>query len=587
MSQTSSPKIMSPTKPDASAGSERKPRRLGELLLEGMIITQDQLRIALHEQRKTKEQLGRILVKLDLVPEAVMRDLLGAALGEGSIDLSQTDVNPEAVKMIPKKLVERFRIMPVDWDEQKLLLTVAMPNTMDVGILDKIQARLKPGTTIKSVLAGESEIGQAIDKYYGFELSLEGIMREIETGEVDLESLASAETGEFSHPMVRLVDSLLADAVRRDASDIHIEPEAGFVRIRYRIDGVMTEMRSLHRDYLSGLTVRVKVLSKMNIAETRSPQDGRFTLKVSKREIDFRVASQPTTHGENIVLRILDRNKGIMRLEYLGLDTETMFLLKMMMAHPVGIILVTGPTGSGKTTTLYSMLNFLNTPEINIMTLEDPVEYPIQMIRQTSVNTAANLGFSEGIRSMLRQDPDVILVGEIRDLDTATMALRAAMTGHKVFSTLHTNSALGAFPRLFDIGVTPDTLSGNVVGILAQRLVRKLCPHCKLPSKPTALEREILGVEASDHVVIYHATGCGACYDLGYKGRITVMEAIPIDDDFDNLISHRATKTEFSRLAQKKGLATMADSGVQLVLSGIVSLDEISRVLDLSSRFRH
>lgn len=558
-------------------------RRLGELLLDGGIISQDYLEIALIEQKKSREQLGRIFVRLGLVPEPIMRDLLGAALNEESIDLDKVGVNPEAIKVVPKKLVDRYRFIPVDWDEQAAVLTVAMPDTLDVGVLDKIRARLKPGVTIKTLLAGESEIGRAIDKFYGFELSLEGIMQEIETGKVDLESLSAIGAGEFSHPMVRLVDSLLADAVRHSVSDIHIEPEAGFVRIRYRIDGVLSEVRSMHRDYLSGIVVRIKILSGMNIAETRAPQDGRFTFTMSQRSVDFRVAAQPTTHGENLVLRILDRNKGFVLLEHLGLSVENLLTLRLVMARPEGIILVTGPTGSGKTTTLYSMLSFLNTEEVNIMTLEDPVEYPLQMVRQTTVNPAANLGFSEGIRSMLRQDPDIILVGEIRDQDTAQMALRAAMTGHKVFSTLHTNSALGAFPRLLDMGLSADIMSGNISGILAQRLVRRLCPHCKRPAKPTDPERKLLGVGAKEDLVIYRAVGCDTCAGVGFKGRMTVIEVLRMDDDFDDLISQHATKGDFLKLAAKKGFKTLAKDGIRLVLGGLVSIDEISRVLDLSA----
>ncbi|MBF0162262.1 MAG: type II/IV secretion system protein [Magnetococcales bacterium] len=557
-------------------------RRLGELLLDGGIISQDYLEIALLEQKKTKEQLGRIFVKLGLVPEAIMRDLLGAALNEESIDLDKVGINPEVVHLVPKKLVERYRFVPVDWDDASATLTVAMPDTLDVGIQDKIRARLKPGVQIKTLLAGESEIGRAIDKYYGFELSLDGIMRELETGAVDLESLTAVGSGEFSHPMVRLVDSLMADAVRRGASDIHIEPEAGFVRIRYRMDGVLSEVRSMHRDYLSGMVVRIKILSGMNIAETRSPQDGRFSLSISRRTIDFRVASQPTTHGENLVLRILDRNKGFVPLEQLGLADSTLKTLRKMLARPEGIVLVTGPTGSGKTTTLYSMLHFLNTEEVNIMTLEDPVEYPMPMVRQTAVNPTANLGFAEGIRSMLRQDPDIILVGEIRDQDTAQMALRAAMTGHKVFSTLHTNSALGSFPRLLDIGVNAEILSGNISGILAQRLVRKLCVHCKRRDKPTLSERHMLEPESQGEIVLYRPVGCDICFGLGFKGRTTVMEVVRMDDEFDDLIARHGTKGDFFRLAVQKGFKTLAQDGMRLVLQGSVSMDEILRVLDLS-----
>jgi general secretion pathway protein E/type IV pilus assembly protein PilB len=275
---------------------------------------------------------------------------------------------------------------------------------------------------------------------------------------------------------------------------VHFEPEASFLRIRYRIDGILRQIRALHKSYWAAMAVRIKVISGMNIAETRAPQDGRISLNISGHAVDFRVASQPTIHGENIVLRILDRQKGIVPLDRLGLDDHQMSLMKLMVARPEGIILVTGPTGSGKTTTLYSVLNHINEEGVNIMTLEDPVEYPMAMIRQTSVAESAKLDFANGIRSMMRQDPDIILVGEIRDADTAEMAFRAAMTGHQVYSTLHTNSALGAIPRLLDIGVLPDIMAGNIIGILAQRLVRRLCTHCRKPYPAEAHECKLMGV---------------------------------------------------------------------------------------------
>ncbi|MBF0342038.1 MAG: type II/IV secretion system protein [Magnetococcales bacterium] len=561
-----------------------KRRRLGEILLEADILTQDKLTIALTEQKKTGEQLGRIIVKLGFVPEQVMRDILGSALGQPSIDLDKILLSPNILGMIPKKLVERHQVLPVQWDPQRSVLTVAMADTQDVAVIDKLQAHIHSGIAIESVLAGQSEIARAIQKYYGVEISLEGVIHELETGSLDIESLAKDLTGQFSHPMVRLVDMLVADAVHREASDIHIEPEMGFVRIRYRIDGVLSDVRNLHRDYLSGLVVRIKVLAGMNIAETRAPQDGRFSMNIAMHAIDFRVASQPTTHGENLVLRVLDRNKGIMRLEELGLARQTLNLLKLMMAKPEGIILVTGPTGSGKTTTLYSMLNFLNTEQVNIMTLEDPVEYPMQMVRQTTVNPAANLDFANGVRSLLRQDPDIILVGEIRDKETAQMALRAAMTGHQVFSTLHTNSALGIFPRLLDIGISSEILSGNIIGVLSQRLVRKLCSHCKSPHTPNTLERRLLGLEPDNPCQIFSAVGCEKCHGVGFKGRMTVMEAMRMDEDFDTLIEQGAPKTSILQLARKKGFLSLADDGVRRVILGSTSLEELSRVIDLSKR---
>jgi type II secretory ATPase GspE/PulE/Tfp pilus assembly ATPase PilB-like protein len=309
------------------------------------------------------------------------------------------------------------------------------------------------------------------------------------------------------------------------------------------------------------------------------------SLQVSGREVDFRVSSLPTTHGENIVLRVLDRQKGILELEILGLDDEQLNILNLMMARPEGLILVTGPTGSGKTTTLYSMLNRLNTEGVNIMTLEDPVEYPMEMIRQTSVNEAVKLDFGNGVRSMMRQDPDIILIGEIRDSDTADMAFRAAMTGHQVFSTLHTNSAVGAIPRLLDIGILPDIMSGNIIGVIGQRLVRKLCNECKEAYEPSRAIRQLLGLGVSNQSTsIYRAVGCSACEHQGYRGRFALMELLRFDPDIDDLVARRATRREITRVANEKGFMTLGQDGIRRVLEGVTSLDEVSRVMDLTER---
>ena len=402
--------------------------------------------------------------------------------------------------------------------------------------------------------------------------------------QIDYQSLAT-EFDEYSQPVVRLVDALLNDAVKRGASDIHFEPEHGFLRIRYRIDGVLRQIRSLHKNYWSAMVVRLKVISGMNIAETRAPQDGRISLSLSGRSVDFRVSAQPTTHGENIVLRILDRQKGIVPLEDLGLQEDELKMLRLMMARPEGIILVTGPTGSGKTTTLYSILNHVNTEGVNIMTLEDPVEYPMAMIRQTSINEVAKLDFASGIRSMMRQDPDIILVGEIRDADTAEMAFRAAMTGHQVYSTLHTNSALGAIPRLLDIGVLPDIMAGNIIGIVAQRLVRRLCPHCREPYAADTLEMRLIGLSTDRPVqTLYRAVGCDRCDYQGYRGRLAVMELMRMDADLDELIARRATFREIRNAARAKGFRALAEDGMRRVVEGVTSLDEIGRVIDLTER---
>jgi len=332
------------------------------------------------------------------------------------------------------------------------------------------------------------------------------------------------------------------------------------------------------------MVVRLKVMSRMNIAESRAPQDGRISLSLAGRQIDFRVACQQTTYGENFVLRILDKKKGIVPLENLNLARETLTALQVMMARPEGIILVTGPTGSGKTTTLYSMLNYRNDETINIMTLEDPVEYPMAMIRQTSVNESAKLDFANGIRSMMRQDPDVILVGEIRDEDTADMAFRAAMTGHQVFSTLHTNSALGSIPRLVDIGVKPRIMAGNIIGIVAQRLVRCLCRHCKQAYAPDETERKLLDTHTSKPLLLYREAGCDACNNMGYQGRVAVIEVLKVNSAMDELIACGATQQEMLTLAKQNGFRDLATDAARIVLSGLTSLSEISRVVDLTAR---
>jgi type II secretory ATPase GspE/PulE/Tfp pilus assembly ATPase PilB-like protein len=566
-----------------SVPAAKPPRRIGDILIEQGVLSQDQLRIALTEQKKSGEQLGRIIVSLGFTTEAIVRDALSEALGQESVDLHKVVVDPEALKMVPKEVARRYRVLPIAIDTGKHLLTVAMADTSNVVALDQLRAILGGRVDVHPLLAGESEIESAIDQFYGYELSVDGILREIETGQADFSNLAS-DNEEYSQPLVRLVDAMLSDAVKAHASDIHFEPEQGFLRVRYRVDGVLRQVRSLHKNYWSAIAVRLKVMSGMNIAETRAPQDGRISLTLYGRQIDFRVSVQPTTWGENIVLRILDRSKGIVPLDKLGLPDDTLSLLKLMMARPEGIILVTGPTGSGKTTTLYSMLTYVSSESVNIMTLEDPVEYPMSLIRQSSVNEAAKMDFSSGIRSMMRQDPDIILVGEIRDEDTADMALRAAMTGHQVYSTLHTNSAIGSIPRLLDLGIVPDMLSGNIIGIVAQRLIRKVCMHCREAAPASDFERKLMGQPADIDITLYHARGCDQCNHSGYRGRISVMELLKMDAELDELVARRATRSELQKLALSKGFKPLSKDGMRRVMEGVTTLDEVSRVIDLTDR---
>ena len=562
---------------------QRRKLRLGDLMVQQGLISQDQLRIALIEQENNNIPLGRQLVRLGFVSETMVRDLVAHTIGQESIDLTNVVADVDALNMVPEDFSRRYHLLPVAFDEATKTMVVAMADMFNVVALDQLRAMLGGQIQLKPVLAGEAQLEEHIDQFYGYELSVDGILREIETGEIDYQSLAS-DGDEYTQPVVRLVGALLMDAVKRGASDIHFEPEYAFLRIRYRIDGVLQQIRSLHKTYWPGIAVRLKVVSGMDIAETRAPQDGRLNMNLCGRPIDFRVSTHPTINGENIVLRVLDREKSIIPLERMGLRTSTLDQLKLMMTRPEGILVVTGPTGSGKTTTLYSMLSHKNTEDVNIMTLEDPVEYPVTLMRQTSVAEVNKVDFANGIRSIMRQDPDIILVGEIRDADTATMAFRAAMTGHQVFTTLHTNSALGAFPRLTDIGISPDIMAGNIIGVVAQRLVRILCPHCKESVKPSDDERKILGVKRNEAIQIFKHQGCKRCNQTGYRGRMAILELLRIDGDMDALIARRAHLDELKKLALEKGFNTLADDGVRRILEGYTSIEEVMRVIDLTGR---
>ena len=562
---------------------QRRKLRIGELMVQQGLISNDQLRIALIEQERNDLPLGRQLVRLGFVTEAMVRDTLASTIGTESIDLSTVVADIEALQMVPQDFSRRYHLLPVAYEETTRTMVVAMADLFNVVALDQLRAMLGGKIQLKPLLAAEAQLEEFIDQFYGYELSVDGILREIETGEIDYQSLSAA-GNEYTQPVVRLVGSLLMDAVKRGASDIHFEPEHAFLRIRYRIDGVLQQIRSLHKSYWGGVAVRLKVVSGLDIAETRAPQDGRLNMNLCGRPIDFRVSTHPTIHGENIVLRVLDREKSIIPMERMGLRENTLNELRLMMTRPEGILIVTGPTGSGKTTTLYSLLSSQNTTEVNIMTLEDPVEYPVTMMRQTSVAEVNKVDFANGIRSIMRQDPDIILVGEIRDEDTAMMAFRAAMTGHQVFSTLHTNSALGAFPRLTDIGILPDIMAGNIIGVVAQRLVRVLCPHCKEAYTPDEFERKILRIKPNDKPQIFKAKGCEQCNLNGYRGRMAIMELLRIDSDMDALISRRAHLDELQKMAFDKGFITLAADGVRRILEGHTSVAEVMRVIDLTSR---
>ncbi len=565
----------------APAATGAPPVRLGDKLIQMGLITQDQLRIALMEQKSSGKPLGEAILVLGFTTEDAMRNALADNLGEKSVSLRGIVANSKALALIPKPLAKRHSIFPVSLDPVTNELVIASANPNDIVAVDQITALLAGGPRLNWRLASGAEILTAIEQFYGHELSIDGILQELETGAIDTAGLTQNTEG-YSHPVVRLMDSLLADATLRGASDIHFEPEPQFLRIRYRIDGVLRQVRALHMRYWSAMVVRLKVMAGMNIAETRAPQDGRISLTISGRQVDFRSAVQPTIHGENFVLRILDRKRGIVPITGLGLSEDQLNLMQLMLSRPEGILLVTGPTGSGKTTTLYSILGHLNQEGVNIMTLEDPVEYPMPMIRQTSLSESVKMDFAEGIRSMMRQDPDIILVGEVRDTDTAEMAFRAAMTGHQVFSTLHTNSAIRSIPRLVDLGIKPEVLSGNVIGIIAQRLLRTLCKDCKAPHDPSPIELQLLGLAPGQPHTLYRPVGCKICEHSGYKGRISILELLKFDSELDELITQRASLKVLTEYVSANGFVSMAQDGLRRVREGLTTVEEVGRVADLT-----
>lgn len=556
-------------------------QRLGEVLIRQGDLNPDQLQIALHEQRITHHRLGRQLVALGFINESALKQALAEQTGCAICFPEQAHVDLQLLARIPVEFARQHHLVPLAYESESGHLTLAMADVHNLLPQDHIHRLFPEVRHIEAQLAGEAEIERAIDRHYGHDLQIEDILAEIESGRIS-PSRASTAEAELSQPYIRLIDAILRDAIKRNASDIHFEPEAGFLRIRYRIDGQLRQIRALHHTLWPAMSVRIKVLSGMNIAETRAPQDGRFGLRVAGREIDLRAASQPTLHGENIVLRILDRSQGIIPLPALGLEGVQLQTLRRMLARPEGIILLTGPTGSGKTSTLYSILSQLNNEGVHIMTLEDPVEYPLPLIRQTSLNEASKLDFSSGIRSMMRQDPDIILVGEIRDEETAAMAFRAAMTGHQVFSTLHANSAIAALPRLLDMGVAPGIVAGNLIGIVAQRLIRRLCPHCKQPSSAQAPEHRLFADDPAAQLAQHNPNGCSHCDQQGYRGRFAIMELLRCNLEIDEVIARSATPRELLSAARKQGYLTLAEAGLQHVREGHTSLEELARVVDLS-----
>jgi len=568
-----------------NTGSGRNSIDVGGELIKKQIISKDQLGVAIKEQRARggNENLGKILVKMGFITEAALGEVLSESTGVKKLDLKSAMIDQRLVKKVPKGFAMQNKVIPVSYTKDTI--NVAIADVFDIITIDQIKRFFPSNFKIQPVYASETDILNSIDQYYDYEMSIDGILKEIESGEHDLTDTESMQ-GDYKSPMVRLVDALLTDAVKIGASDIHFEPESFFLRLRYRIDGKMEQIRAFHKDYWSAIVVRIKIMSGMNIAESRRPQDGRVRATISGRNVDFRVSSQPTIDGENIVMRILDEKSSVLDLSSLGFNERNQKILKKCMKKPEGVILLTGPTGCGKTTTLYTLLNMINEIDKNIMTLENPVEYRLPLIRQSNINPDIGWDFAEGVRTVLRQDPDVLLIGEIRDEETAVTAVQAAMTGHQVYSSLHTNDAFSAVPRLLQIGVKPYLLAGSLICIVAQRLARQLCHHCKVEYEISEEEKriitEVVGDEGKDITKLYKAVGCPKCRNNGYSKRIAVVEIIDISREIDDMITRQVTKKEMYDYVMARGFVTMQIDGVRKVIQGKTSLDELIRVVDMT-----
>jgi type II secretory ATPase GspE/PulE/Tfp pilus assembly ATPase PilB-like protein len=557
-------------------------------LLDKKLVSNDQINVALKEQRdsKTTNDIGTILVKMGFLSDKTLSEILNEDNDNArDLDLKTILIDQTLVKKIPKSFALQNKVVAADISNKTII--VAATDVFNIIISDQIKRFFPPQYKIQLIYAPESDIMAAIDKYYDYDMSIDGILREIEGGKTEKvdEQVAASD---YKSPMVRLVDAILTHAVRVGASDLHFEPENFFLRLRYRIDGKMEQIRAFHKDYWSSIAVRIKIMSGMNIAETRKPQDGRINAQILGRTIDFRVSSQPTADGENIVMRILDQKSSILDLNKLGFFQKTQNILKKCIQKPEGIVIITGPTGSGKTTTLYTVLSMINNIEKNIMTLENPVEYRIPLIRQTNIQPEIGFDFADGIKTLMRQDPDIILVGEVRDKETAVAAVQAAMTGHQVFTSLHTNDAFSAIPRLMQIGVEPYLLSGSLICVIAQRLARKLCPHCKRKRAMNDREKGVISHFLGEDILekvpeLYEPVGCDKCRGGGFAGRLAVVEIIDIDRELDDMIVKQATKKEFLSYLEEHGFVPMQVDGIQKVVMGLTSMDELSRVVDLTA----
>lgn len=558
----------------------RKKIRLGDLLVNSKIITHNQLATALEAQKGTGKKLGEVLVDEGIVTEEDIARALSSQLGMELVDLTNINVDQDVLQLVPANVLKKNKVFPFAYHEGNMnVILVAMADPLDMYAQDDIS--IVTGCQVEPVVATTRNIMLAIDKHYGqdeVDSALEAYAKEKKLGNIGLEIDLSNQEEINSSPIVMLVNEMIDKAVRQRSSDIHIEPMERFVRVRYRIDGALYERAKYDINYLNAMVARIKIIGGMDIAEKRKPQDGRITHVVDRVEYDIRVSILPTVYGEKVVMRLTAKAALTREKSQLGLKPRELEQFDEILRNPHGILLVTGPTGSGKSTTLYTALSELNTEDVNIITVEDPVEANIDGINQVQTNVKANLTFATALRSILRQDPDIIMIGEIRDQETASIAVQASITGHFVVSTLHTNSTASTITRLEDMGIESYLIADSVVGIIAQRLVRRLCVDCRKSRLATESEKAFMDVPEEKELTIYEPCGCPKCDNTGYKGRIGVYEIMKMTPKQKTIVSKRLGADAVREQAMKDGMRTLRQSATEYVLDGVTSFDEMVKV---------
>jgi type IV pilus assembly protein PilB len=552
--------------------------QLGALLVASKLLSQEQLDAAIAEQATNSKSLGRILIDNKLLKETDLVAVLAAQLGLEFVDLEETAIDASAAGLISDALARRYQALPIGWDNGRLVLAMADPG--NVFAVDDIRTMTK--SEIKVVVTTPASVNAAIDKYHRMDSEAEDISAQAASELEDADDISNVREVVEDAPIVKLVNLLITQAVNDRASDIHIEPTERDVRVRYRIDGVLHEVMRPHKSIQSGIISRLKIMADINIAERRIPQDGRVSVTLQGKQVDLRVATLPTVYGEKIVMRILDKSTALLRLSDLGFLDSSMERFERSYRKPYGTILVTGPTGSGKSTTLYATLNILNDESKNVITVEDPVEYRLAGINQVQVNNKAGMTFAAALRSILRSDPDIVLVGEIRDRETATIAIEAALTGHLVLSTLHTNDAATTPTRLVEMGVEPFLVASALDCIVAQRLARRLCEKCKQPYQATLAELQAAGWDMEgegEPPQVFRPVGCSACGKTGYHGRFAIHEVLTVTEDVERMIVDREHSEDIKKMAIAQGMLTLRGAGLVHVREGMTSIEEILRVV--------